>query len=438
MDTVAVRKDFPTLRTDSGVYLDSACQSLRPDSVVQAVTEYYTEYPACGGRSVHRMSNEVTLRVDEAREAFCELMNGADPSRFVFTKNTTEAINTVASGLGLKKDDAVVTTDVEHNSNYVPWLCLRDRIGIKMRRSVSRDDGTFDIESFKNAMENDVRIVSVGHVSNVTGAAVPLRDICEIAHDRGALVMADGAQAAPHMKVDLKGIGVDLYAFSLHKMLGPSGMGILYGAPGVLEHISPLTAGGGTVGLVTYDGHTDAPIPDRFEAGLQDYAGIFGAKAAAEYLMKVGMDEIRRHDSDLMRYMTDSIGDIRGLSLVGPSEPDKRSSVLSFNIDGLNAHDIAMMLDSADGIMIRSGMHCAHCYLDSRGIKGCARASVYLYNDRRDIDRFSNALHRIASTFGRRRSVPRPLRASLHPRNSEPHGIRGATGPHGVPSRSGP
>lgn len=284
MDLSGLRNDFPTMRKGAGVYLDSACQTLRPDSVIQAVTEYYTEYPACGGRSVHRMSNEVTLRTDEAREAFCSLMNGQDPSRFVFTRNTTEGINTVAYGLGLKKGDAVVTTDSEHNSNYVPWLRLRDSVGITMRRSVSGDEGVFDIESFKKAMGKDVKLVSVCHVSNITGAEVPLKDICEIAHDHGAMVMADGAQAAPHIPVDLKGLGVDFYAFSLHKMLGPSGMGVLYGAPGALEKVTPLMCGGGTVGLVTYDSHTQAPVPDRFEAGLQDYAGIFGAKAAADYL----------------------------------------------------------------------------------------------------------------------------------------------------------
>ncbi len=400
MDFSEFRKDFPTMATDRGVYLDSACQSLRPRQVIDAVTEYYTSYPACGGRSVHHMSNEVSVRVDEAREAFCRFTNGADPSHYVFTKNTTEGLNTVAFGLGLKKGDAVVTTDSEHNSNYVPWLHLRDTVGVRMRRSESGEDGRFDIESFKSKMGKDVKIVSVAHVSNVTGVEVPVKDVCEIAHDYGAKVMIDGSQAAPHLPVDLGRIGADFYAMSVHKMLGPSGMGVLYGAPGALEDLSILHYGGGTVGLVTYDSFNEAPVPDRFEAGLQDYAGICGARAAVEYLEGVGMENVMRYDAELLKYMMDSVQDMKGLSIVGPSDPAERRSVFSFNIDGLGAHDIAMMLDSIDGVMIRSGMHCAHSFLESRGIHGSARASVYLYNNREDIDRFAAALGKIQATFG--------------------------------------
>ena len=395
-----LRGDFPTMESDKGVYLDSSCQSLRPRQVIDAVTEYYTKYPACGGRSVHHMSNEVSLRVDEAREAFCRFLNGEDPSHFVFTRNTTEALNTVAFGIGLSKGDAVVTTDTEHNSNYVPWLRLRDTVGSTLRYSRSGEEGVFDIEAFKTAMGKDVKVVSVGQVSNVTGCEVPVRDIADIAHEFGAVVIADGSQAAPHIPVDLRSLGVDFYALSVHKMLGPSGMGILYGRPGILEELSLPNYGGGTVGLVTYDSFTVAPVPDRFEAGLQDYAGIIGSKAAVEYLERVGMDNIARYDSELLRYMMSSVEDVKGLSIVGPSDPSLRRSVFSFNIEGLGAHDVAMMLDSIDGIMIRSGMHCAHSYFDSRGIHGSARASVYLYNNRTDIDRFAAALGKVADTFG--------------------------------------
>ena len=395
-----LRDDFPTMATDKGVYLDSSCQSLRPRQVIEAVTEYYTRYPACGGRSVHHMSNEVSLRVDEAREAFCGFLGGEDPSHFVFTRNTTDALNTVAFGLGLRKGDAVVTTDVEHNSNYVPWLRLRDTVGSVLRHSRSGEDGVFDLESFKEQMGRDVKVVSVGQVSNVTGCEVPVKDVADIAHEYGAKVIVDGSQAAPHLPVDLKSMDADFYALSVHKMLGPSGMGVLYGKPGSLEELALPNYGGGTVGLVTYDSYTVAPVPDRFEAGLQDYAGIFGSKAAVEYLEKVGMESIRRRDDELLRYMMSSVEDVKGLSIVGPSDPSVRRSVFSFNIEGLGAHDVAMMLDSMDGIMIRSGMHCAHSYFDSRGIHGSARASVYLYNNREDIDRFAAALTKVADTFG--------------------------------------
>lgn len=408
MDFGRLRMDFPTMREDRGVYLDSACQSLRPDSVIAAVTEYYTKCPVCGGRSVHHLANEVSVRVDETREKLCSFFGGESPDCSIFTKNTTEGLNTVARGLGLRRGDAVVTTDTEHNSNYVPWLMLRDSQGIRMRMSRSGKDGVFDIESFKEAMGRDVKAVSVGHCSNVTGCVVPVKDVAEIAHDYGAKVIVDGAQAAPHMKIDMKKLGVDFYALSLHKMLGPSGMGLLYGTGEALRSLPSLEYGGGTVGLVTYDDVTFAPAPDRFEAGLQDYAGIFGTKAAVEYLEKIGMDNVAAHDRSLIEYMYGEIKDIKGLSFVGPEDPDLRSSVMSFNIAGLGAHDVAMMLDSIDGIMVRSGMHCAHPFFVSRGIEGSVRASVYLYNNREDIDRFAAALRKVADTFGGFRNTRRP------------------------------
>lgn len=400
MDFDSVRNDFPTMRTDKGVYLDSSCQSLRPDSVIDAITEYYEKYPVCGGRSVHHLANEVSLRMDETRQTLSDFFHAGSPEEFVFTKSTTESINTVAEGFGLKRGDTVVTTDSEHNSNYVPWLNLRDTAGIQIRRSESKKDGRFDIESFKEKMGHDVKLVSVTHCSNVTGCTLPLKDVAEIAHDCGAAVMVDGAQGAPHLPVDLKETDVDFYAASFHKMLGPSGTGMLYGKKEMLERLRPRLYGGGMVGLVTYNKVDFAPVPDRFEAGLQDYAGIFGVKAAVEYLSKVGMDNIQKHDSDLLVHMGRAVEDIKNLHIVGPQDSKDRCSLMSFNIDGLGAHDVAMMLDSIDGIMVRSGMHCAHPFFVARGIEGSVRASVYLYNNYRDIERFASALRKISETFG--------------------------------------
>ena len=400
MDFDSVRSDFPTMRTDSGVYLDSSCQSLCPDSVIEAVTEYYRDFPVCGGRSVHHLANEVSIRVDESREKLASFFNADSANSFVFTKNTTEALNTVAFGFGLKKGDSVVTTDSEHNSNYVPWLTLRDSVGIKMKHSVSGKDGVFDIESFKCQMDKSVKLVSVSQCSNVTGCTVPIKAVAEIAHDCGAKIMIDGSQAAPHMKVDMKDSDVDFYAMSIHKMLGPSGMGVLYGKEDELEKIRPRLYGGGMVGLVTYDDVDFAPVPDRFEAGLQDYAGIIGTKAALEYLEKVGMENIMKHDAELLSYMFELTKDIKGMHIVGPEDPSERCSIMSFNIDGLGAHDVAMMLDSIDGIMVRSGMHCAHPFFVSRNTEGSVRASVYLYNNRKDIERFASALGKVAEQFG--------------------------------------
>ncbi|MBR4503949.1 MAG: cysteine desulfurase [Candidatus Methanomethylophilaceae archaeon] len=398
----SVRNDFPTLRKGTGIYLDSACQSLKPDSVIAAMVDYYENYPACGGRSVHSMASKVSIAMDETREALAHFFGTDDPMCYAFMKNCTEGLNTAAYGLGLRKGDAVVTTDTEHNSNHVPWLNLQRSVGIVRRMSRSSPDGEFDIESFKGCMDRSVKAVSVQHASNVTGCTVPVRDVAEIAHDYGATVIVDGAQAAPHMPVDLKRLGADIYCFSIHKMLGPTGMGVMYGSEETLGRLRPLEVGGGTVGLATYSDFTMAPYPDRFEAGLGNYAGIIGTKAAIDYLSRIGMDEIMKWDSKLMARIMGNLEDVRNLRLVGPSDPSKRGSVFSFNINGLSPHDIAMMADSMAGVMIRSGMHCAHPFYSSRGIKGSARASTYLYNSEKEIDVFTDALREIAETFGDR------------------------------------
>jgi cysteine desulfurase/selenocysteine lyase len=348
------------------------------------------------------MSAKVSLVTDEARERAAEFFGTDDPECYIFTKNCTEGINTVARGFGLRRGDVVVTTDTEHNSNHVPWTLLSEEAGVKRRYSVSAGDGEFDAENFKSAMGKDVKLVSIHHASNVTGCVLPIREAAEIAHDAGAKILIDGSQAAPHMKVDLKKADVDFYSLSVHKMLGPSGMGILYGKRECMEDLKPLTTGGGTVGLATYDRVDLAPIPDKFEAGLQNYSGIAGTKAALEYLSDIGMDRIREHDRDLMWSIFKRTEGIKGLSIVGPDDPDRRCGVFSFNINGLYPHDIAMMLDKMDNIMIRSGMHCAHPFFESRGIGGSARASVYLYNNETDIERFAAALCKMAETFGGR------------------------------------
>ncbi len=401
MDVGSIRKDFPTVRNGRGVYLDSACQSLKPDCVIEKMMEYYNEYPACGGRSVHSMGTRVSMGVDETREKLASFFGCDDPNEFVFTKNTTEGMNTIARGFGLKKGDAVVTTDVEHNSNHVQWLEMSKEFGIERRYCRTSFDGEFDIENFKEVMDGKVKLVSVGQTSNVTGCTIPVKDIVEIAHDSGAAVAVDGAQSAPHMPIDLKGLDVDFFCCSLHKMLAPTGVGVMYGKAERLKELRPLMYGGGIVGLTTYDSVKISPAPEKFEAGLENYSGIIGASAALDYLSRIGMKNIAEHERHLQRKMQDSTKDIDGLSIVGPKDPDKRGGVFSFNIKGLNSHDISMMLDNMDGIMIRSGMHCAHPFFVSRKIDGCARASVYLYNDDSDIERFATALKKLSETFAK-------------------------------------
>ena len=399
MDVVSIRKDFPTVRNGKGVCLDSACQSLKPDCVIQKITEYYSEYPACGGRSVHSMGTRVSMEMDETREKLAAFFGCDDPNEFVFTKNTTEGMNIIARGFGLKKGDVVVTTDVEHNSNHVQWLQLAEDTGIKRRYCKTSFEGEFDMENFKKVMDRNVKLVSMGQTSNVTGCSIPVKEIVEIAHDYGAAVAIDGAQSAPHMPIDLKDLDADFFCASLHKMLGPTGVGFMYGKAERLKELKPLMYGGGIVGLTTYDSVKISPAPEKFEAGLENYSGIIGAGAALDYLSKIGMKNISEHERHLQRKIQDGIEDIEGLSIVGPEDPDRRGGVFSFNIKGLSSHDIAMMLDNMDGIMIRSGMHCAHPFFVSRGIDGSARASVYLYNDDSDIERFITALKKLSTTF---------------------------------------
>ncbi|MDR0791616.1 MAG: cysteine desulfurase [Methanomassiliicoccaceae archaeon] len=401
MDVSRIREDFPTIKGKKGTYLDSACQTLRPYQVIDAITSYYYEFPSCGGRSVHSMATKVSMAVDASRETVASFFGCRDARSFIFTKNCTEGMNIVSKGFGLRKGDAVLTTDMEHNSNHVQWIEMAKDIGIRRKITRTSKDGEFDIEDFKKEMSRDVKLVSVLHTSNVTGSSVPVREVTEIAHDKGAAVLIDGAQAAPHMPVDLEKLDVDFYSISMHKMLGPSGMGILYGKGKRLTELRPLISGGGTVGLATYDSVNLTAHPEKFEAGLMDYAGIMGTAAALKYLSDIGMSNVRAHGLRLQKLIGKELSDIPSLSIVGPKDPNDRGGIFSFNINGMNPHDIAVMLDNADNIMIRSGMHCAHPFFISRNINGCARASFHVYNNDEDIIRFTEAVKKLAAAFSK-------------------------------------
>jgi len=401
MDVEKVRKDFPLYSSaeKESIYLDSACQSLRPIQVIEAQEEYYTDYPACGGRSVHHLATQVSIKVDEARESIAQFFNASKMEEIVFTKNCTEALNLVAKGLELRKDDVVLTTDMEHNSNHVPWLQLQKATGIKRRFVRTPESGLFDIEAFKSLMSREVKVVSVVHTNNVTGTSLPVKEIAEIAHDHGATVLVDGAQAAPHKKVDVRDLGVDFYTASVHKMLGPSGVGILYGRYDLLARLDPLITGGGGVSLTDFDRAEFLPPPERFEAGLMNYSGAIGAGSAVNYLMRLGMEEVEHHDHLLNQRATSILRDVPTLSLVGPMDSVHRGSILSFNIRGMASHDVAMVLDDVGKVMVRSGMHCVHPYFLAHKINGCARASFYIYNTPRECDRFAELVTDVASKF---------------------------------------
>ncbi len=403
MDVLRIRKDFPLYDQERPpTYLDSACQSLRPRQVIEAMNEYYFDFPACSGRSVHRLATEVSIRLDQAREDVASFVGAPDPECVIFTKSTTESMNAVAKGFPFRKGDRVVTTDMEHNSNHVPWLLLSHEIGLKRGIVSFSELESGNLEQLKEELEKGARLLSVVHTNNVDGSTIPLKDIVELAHDHGALVMGDGSQTTPHNPTDLKDMDVDLYAWSMHKMLGPSGTGILYGKREALEQIKPLITGGGGVSITSYDSADILPIPEKFEAGLQNYAGIIGSGEAVRYLKAVGMDEVADNERSLNVFLTKELFDLPELSLLGPPEAERRGGIFSFNLKGMLPHDVAMIVDEIGGFLIRSGMHCAHPYFTSRGLQGSARSSFYLYNTQNELKRFAEAVRYLAEKFADR------------------------------------
>ncbi len=389
MNVSAVRRDFPALedRPDrpAPVYLDSACMSLVPRAVLEAMEGYYRDYPGCGGRSLHRFAEEVGRRFEGAREAFARFLGRADPNGVVFTRGATEAINLVGQGLPWKKGDRVLISDREHNSNLIVWQRLAAERGIRIEILPVADEGGFDAEALEPALARGVRLVSLFHTSNLDGHSLPIREITERAHAHRALVLFDGCQAAPHERVDLDRLGVDFYAISVHKMLGPTGTGLLASTPERLRELRPLLVGGETVERSTLSGHVLRAPPHRFEAGLQNYAGVIGAHAAIEYLGELGFDEIRAQQLALNREISSAFAGEPRLRVLGPPDPEERPSIFAFSLEGIDANDAAVFLDEGYRVMVRSGMHCVHSWYLARGLEGNVRASFYFYNDRRDV-----------------------------------------------------
>jgi len=391
-----IRQDFPVLvGPKPPIYFDNACVTMKPKQVIAAINRYYNEFPACGGRSLHRMGRMVTEEMEKARMIVGKFFNAKNYKEVVFTKNTTEGINLVARSLGLKAGDTVLTTDKEHNSNLIPWQMLAKEKGIKHKILTSNPDNTFDMKAFEKAFDKSVKLVAMVHTSNLDGVSIPVQEIIKIAHDNGALVLLDAAQSAPHKEIDVRKLDVDFLVCSGHKMLGPSGTGILYGKYHLLEQLSPFIVGGDTVIDTTYTTAKMEKPPEKFEAGLQDYAGIIGLAEATRYLSAIGLRNISNHETELNKKITAGLKEC-GLSIIGPADPALRSGILSFNIAGMDPHDIAMLLDRSAGIAIRSGAHCVHSWFNAHNMKGSARASLYLYNTPAECDIFIEALTKIA------------------------------------------
>jgi cysteine desulfurase/selenocysteine lyase len=399
-----IRGDFPVLgREINGkpiIYLDNACMTLKPTQVIEAMNEYYYEHPACGGRSVHKFSTQVSIKCDRARKRIKKFINADEPKEIIFTRNTTEGINLIARCYKFEKGDVVLTTDREHNSNLAPWHLMEKLKEIRHEIVPSNPDNTFNLEALEECMSKGVKMVSMVHTSNLEGYTIPAKEIIKIAHDHGALVMLDGSQSAAHRQVDMKDLDVDFFAFSIHKMCGPTGMGVLYGKSDLLKDLLPFIVGGDTVYDITYNSSKYLEPPNRFEGGLQNYAGIIGGGAAVEYLSNIGMGNIQSYETKLNRVMTSQLENISNVHIIGPKEPEKRAGIVSFWVDDRDPHDLAMIMDEVANIMLRSGKHCVHSWFKARGINGSTRASAYLYNTEEEVNIFGDTLKEILGKMG--------------------------------------
>ncbi|MCC6317020.1 MAG: cysteine desulfurase [Gemmatimonadaceae bacterium] len=404
LDVATLRADFPILGTLARgkplVYLDNAGTSQKPRSVIEATTRYYESENANIHRGVHYLSERASELYEGTREAARRFFNARHAHEIVFVRGTTEGMNLVASGFAqaiLRPGDEVLVSVMDHHSVLVPWqqACLRS--GAKLVAIPVMDDGALDMAAFERLLNERTRAVALTWVSNALGTINPVRTICERAHARGVPVILDGAQAAPHLPVDVQSVGCDFFVCSGHKMLGPTGVGVLYGKESWLDRLPPYQTGGGMIDLVTIEHSTWARLPARFEAGTPDIAAVVAFRAALDYLEAVGLDAVAAHEHELVSYASERVREVKGLRIIGTT-PNK-AGVLSIVMDGAHPHDIGTILDQ-EGVAIRAGHHCCQPLMRRFNVPSTARASFYLYNTRDDVDALVAALHRVGEIFG--------------------------------------
>ncbi len=399
LDVDRVRADFPALARDirgrPPIFLDNACTTLRPRPVVEAMTHHQESGAACHGRAYHRFGREATEAMESAREAIRRFLGADRADEVVFVRNTTEAINLVARSWPLPVGARVVTTGMEHNSNLLPWQRLA-RSGAIRHEVLRVDPATgLDLVALRDRLEDGAALVSLFHVSNLCGIENPIPEVCREAHARGALVLVDGAQAVATRPVNVRALGADLYAFSLHKMYGPSGIGVLWARREVLERMRPFLLGGDTVRDATYTECVLQDAPARFEAGVANVDGAVGARAAVEYLEGVGLEAVREHVTRLNRLATEALVGLPRIRLIGPLEASRRGAVLNVVVEGLDARALARALDETDNIMVRAGRHCVHAWYHAEGVPESLRISFALYNTESEVEALVRALRRV-------------------------------------------
>lgn len=408
IDGLAIRKDFPIFQqpvTEGRlplVFLDSAASSQRPAVVIDTVSDFYSRTNANIHRGVYQLSEQATLRYEEARHIAAQFINAASPRECIFVRNTTEAINLVANSWGranLNPRDRLLLSVMEHHSNIVPWQMIAEERGATIDYIPLTGDQRLDMEAFEALLRNEPKLVAVTHVSNATGTINDIASIVTKAHAAGALVLIDGAQSAPHMPIDVQALDVDFLAFSGHKMLGPMGSGILFGKRSLLEAMPPYMGGGSMIRKVTLEKTTFADIPAKFEAGTPAVADQVGLGAAMQYLSGLGMNNVRQHEIELLDYALEQLPGVPGLKAYGPDDVAERAGVISFTLGDIHAHDVAAILDS-ENIAVRAGHHCAQPLMADLGVVATARASLYVYNTKDDVDRLVAGLHKANKVFG--------------------------------------
>jgi cysteine desulfurase/selenocysteine lyase len=402
-DVERIRKGFPILRTKVHghplVYLDNAATSQKPREVIDALVRYYEGENANIHRGVHYLSQIATEEFEKARETVRTFVNAARASEIIFTRGTTEALNLVAQTYGktnVGAGDEVLITAMEHHSNIVPWQMLCAEKGAKLRVAPMNDEGELLLAEYEKLLSAKTKVVAVGHVSNALGTINPVKQMIAAAHAKGAVVVVDGAQAVPHLKVDVQDLDADFYAFSGHKMYGPTGIGVLYGKQALLEAMPPYQGGGDMISSVTFEKTTYNKLPHKFEAGTPDMAGVAGLMAAIDYMNGIGIEKIAAHEHELLEYATEVIGAIEGVRLIGTAR--EKAGVLSFVLDEVHPHDIGTILDQ-QGIAVRTGHHCAQPVMERFSIPATVRASFAMYNTKGEVDALALGIRKVREVF---------------------------------------
>lgn len=393
-----LRQDFPAIVNNSNcVYFDNACTTLKPESVIQIQNSYYENFPACAGRSSHKWGKLVTEKIKNSRAQIANFIGANRPEEIIFTKNATEGINLIANSLDFDKKNTVLTSDKEHNSNLLPWIKLAKQEKIKHLVLKSTAENKFDLQNLRQTLEKErkIKLISVVHTSNLDGCAFPVQDIIKIAREYDILILLDATQSIPHQPINVKKLDVDFLVFSGHKMLGPTGIGVLYGKYELLEKLEPLILGGGSVDNSFFDNYEPAKIPDKFEAGIQNYAGILGLEAAIDYLNQTGFDNIQKQERELNKFLTESLRQFKNIKIIGPENSEERNGIITFIVQDRNCHEIALLLNESAGIMVRAGQFCVHSWFNNHNIKSAIRASVYFYNIMEEAEIFINTLKKI-------------------------------------------